>query len=94
LRAWIEQILERGDHVVVHDVKGDVTAGLPVNCQSASERDPGSACNKDPLGSHGMRRGVTARSRRRNVVTPRRSRPDQTRFLKRQLSLPVSMMSQ
>ena len=50
--------------------------------------------NRDPFGRYGMRRGVTARSRRRSVVTPRRSRPVQTRFLKRQLSLPVSMMSQ
>lgn len=29
LRAWIEQIIARGDRLIVHDVKGDVTAGLP-----------------------------------------------------------------
>jgi hypothetical protein len=31
LRAWIEQVVERGDRLVVHDVKGDMTAGLPVD---------------------------------------------------------------
>lgn len=29
LRALIEQLIARGDQVVVHDVKGDLTAGLP-----------------------------------------------------------------
>ena len=29
LRAWIEQLIGRGDRVVIHDVKGDMTAGLP-----------------------------------------------------------------
>lgn len=31
LRAWLEQLIERGDRVVVHDVKGDMTAGLPAD---------------------------------------------------------------
>jgi hypothetical protein len=30
LRALIGQVIERGDHVLVHDVKGDMTAGLPI----------------------------------------------------------------
>lgn len=30
LRALIEQFLKRGDHVLLHDVKGDMTAGAPV----------------------------------------------------------------
>ena len=29
LRALIEQLIARGDQVVVHDIKGDLTAGLP-----------------------------------------------------------------
>lgn len=31
LRAWVDQLIERGDRVVLHDVKGDMTAGLPVH---------------------------------------------------------------
>lgn len=31
LRAWLEQLIARGDRVVVHDVKGDMTAGLPAD---------------------------------------------------------------
>lgn len=31
LRAWLEQLIERGDRVIVHDVKGDMTAGLPAD---------------------------------------------------------------
>lgn len=31
LRAWIEQLTARGDRVVLHDVKGDIAAGLPVD---------------------------------------------------------------
>lgn len=31
LRAWLEQLIERGDRIVVHDVKGDMTAGLPAS---------------------------------------------------------------
>lgn len=31
LRSWLEQLIERGDRVVVHDVKGDMTAGLPAD---------------------------------------------------------------
>jgi hypothetical protein len=31
LRAWIEQLIAHGDRAVLHDVKGDVTAGLPVD---------------------------------------------------------------
>lgn len=31
LRAWLEQLIQRGDRVIVHDVKGDMTAGLPAD---------------------------------------------------------------
>lgn len=31
LRAWLEQLIQRGDRIIVHDVKGDMTAGLPAN---------------------------------------------------------------
>ncbi|RYF49039.1 MAG: hypothetical protein EOO27_34355, partial [Comamonadaceae bacterium] len=31
LRAWIDQLIARGDRAIVHDVKGDVTAGLPAD---------------------------------------------------------------
>ncbi|KAB0678442.1 type IV secretion system DNA-binding domain-containing protein [Aureimonas leprariae] len=30
-RALIEQVVERGDHLLIHDVKGDRTAGAPVD---------------------------------------------------------------
>lgn len=32
LRAWLEQLIARGDRIIVHDVKGDMTAGLPADC--------------------------------------------------------------
>ena len=32
LRAMIEQLIDRGDRVIVHDVKGDMYAGLPTRC--------------------------------------------------------------
>ncbi|NJO56490.1 MAG: hypothetical protein HC834_09355, partial [Rhodospirillales bacterium] len=72
---------------------------LSVECQSASERDPRSACNRDPLdrwasvaeqpvpGVHG-----------RGLLTPGGGAvvgsAAQLRLLSRQLSLPVSTMSQ
>lgn len=31
LRAWLEQLIARGDRIIVHDVKGDMTAGLPAD---------------------------------------------------------------
>lgn len=31
LRGWAEQVIERGDRCVIHDAKGDFTAGLPVD---------------------------------------------------------------
>jgi hypothetical protein len=31
LRAWLEQLIARGDRTIVHDVKGDMTAGLPAD---------------------------------------------------------------
>ena len=31
LRAWLEQLIVRGDRTIIHDVKGDMTAGLPVD---------------------------------------------------------------
>ena len=67
-----------------------------VMCQSALERDPGSACNRDPSrGGRSARRSWSGLRRRADrggawVWGP----DDQARFLKRQLSLPVSTMSQ
>jgi hypothetical protein len=68
-----------------------------LKCQSARNRDPGSASNRDP--SAGMRVGARAsssRSRRRSIELAREAgcEGDQARVLKRQLSLPVSTMSQ
>lgn len=31
LRAWLEQLIARGDRTIVHDIKGDMTAGLPAD---------------------------------------------------------------
>lgn len=31
LRGWLEQLIERGDRVVIHDVKGDFLEGLPAD---------------------------------------------------------------
>jgi hypothetical protein len=76
----------------------DKSGSLPVGAekfQTEFKNDPGSASNFDPLGvrAHG-------RSRRIGAGGEEETGPvavdlvDQTRFLKRQLSLPVSTMSQ
>ena len=58
------------------------------DCQSASNVDPGSAPNFDPAVAAASKRAI------RSAVASERLRIDQARFLKRQLSLPVSTISQ
>jgi hypothetical protein len=67
-------------------------------CQSARKRDPRSACTRDPLLVNVSAPGMAAEeplgaaAAVAGAVAP--SVMDQARFLNRQLSLPVSTMSQ
>ena len=65
-------------HAIVH----------AADCQSASKIDPLSASDVDPLVAAASERAITS------AVAGERLRMGQARFLKRQLSLPVSTMSQ
>jgi len=77
----------------LHDLASSLTE-VSRTCQSAHNRDPGSACKRDPLLADARRRCAkpsrsAAHRRRARWVTG-----VQARFLNRQLSLPVSMISQ
>ena len=65
-------------------------------CQSALERDPLSAPKRDPSDAvfFGCRIVAEPKAEQRSDSRWRFPRDDQARFLKRQLSLPVSTMSQ
>ena len=64
------------------------------DCQSAPNFDPGSACNTDPFALLSSDvAGVSCDAERNRSPLPHR-RAFQERCLKRQLSLPVSTMSQ
>ena len=67
-----------------------------LSCQSALERDPLSAPKRDPSDVlfFGCRIAAEPKAEQRSDSRWRFSRDDQARFLKRQLSLPVSTMSQ
>jgi len=72
-------------------------AGLRLpGCQSALERAPLSAPKRDPSDAvfFGCRIVAEPKAEQRSDSRWRFSRDDQARFLKRQLSLPVSTMSQ
>src|SRR6266536_1794528 len=71
---------------------------LFLECQTARNRDPGSACKKGPLTGVGIglsRHESDGAMRGRYLCGRRASRGGaQARFLKHQLALPVSMISQ
>ena len=70
---------------------------LTVGCQTARKRDPGSASNRDPLRASGFRAALIAlepQAQGAIRAASARVRLGQARFLKRQLSLPVSTISQ
>jgi hypothetical protein len=91
----VPSLLNWAGSAIVHDIKGEnwtLTAGfrarfghaLLFDCQIASNRDPSFASNNDPWSLVDRSCGILFR----------RVGPCQPRFLERQLSLPVSTMSQ
>ena len=76
--------------VITHENLPGVLLGLELQCQTACNRDPPSASKRDPLRwSAGKPQGVGSGAGDLPDLAG-----DQARFLKRQLSLPVSTISQ
>jgi hypothetical protein len=80
-----------------HTAEEIVTKLRQVDCQSASKIDPGSASKIDPLFGVKVVRPEAMREApgvAQRIAGGRSGGGDQARFLRRQLSLPVSTMSQ
>ena len=97
LRAVAESVLQL---IMKADVDGVIGAGCN-ECQSAWNIDPQLVCKNDPPAARfsSLLLGALSRSRRRSGEVPKSKvafflRGGQARVLKRQLSLPVSRISQ
>ncbi len=86
-------------HAIGLDMRGKIifkrkfTRGA-LECQSAPNFDPGSACNTDPYVPLSSDVAGVSCDAERNSSPLQHRRARQERCLKRQLSLPVSTMSQ